>query len=210
MKKIVSKMTIVLSIILFVLSIGSITSIKCLKGTIPLQDTIINSKDIIYGIIYKDLSYLQHKQVSLFYIGLFLFLASSFIHFEKTNKLKGLIRIVLSTIPIFCVIFMHNYIWFLILVNLYLITVIIIDFKSKDKLAIVGSIVGIIIWLLNIIQLIQHLQLTFNPIEIQTFQMELVELSNITLKIFALWLIPYTILLIKDITTTHKSSRTVN
>ena len=80
----------------------------------------------------------------------------------------------------------------------------------KDKVIIIGNVIGIIISVLNLVQLLQHLQLTFNPIDIQTFQMELIELSDITLKIFTLWLIPYTILLIKDIVTTHKSSRTVN
>lgn len=72
MKKIVSKMAVVLSVIFFVLSICPITSVECLKGKIPLQDTIITSTDIIHGITYGNMSYLSHKQVPLFYIGLIL------------------------------------------------------------------------------------------------------------------------------------------
>ena len=210
MKKIVSKIAVVFSVIFFVLSICPITSVECLKGKISLQETIINSTDIIYGLSNGDMSYLSYKQVPLFYIGLILVIISSIIYYEKSNKLKGLISVVLSISTVLFVIITHNYLWFLILINLYLITTLIIDFTLKDKVIIIGNVIGIIISVLNLVQLLQHLQLTFNPIDIQTFQMELVELSDITLKIFTLWLIPYTILLIKDIVTTHKSSRTVN
>lgn len=210
MKKIVSKITVVLSVIFFVLSICPITSVECLKGKIPLQETIINSTDIIYGLNNGDMSYLSYKQVPLFYIGLILVIISGVIYYEKSNKLKWLINVVLSISTVLFVIITHNYLWFLILINLYLIITLIIDFTLKDKVIIIGNVIGIIISVLNLAQLIQHLQLTFNPNNIQTFQIELVELSDITLKIFTLWLIPYTILLIKDIIITHKSSRTVN
>lgn len=196
--------------ICFILSICPITSVECLKGKISFQDTIINSTDIIHGITYGNMSYLPHKQIPLFYIGLILVIISSIIYYEKSNKFKGLINVVLSISTVLFVIMTHNYLWFLILINLYLITTLIIDFTLKDKVIIIGNVIGIIISVLNLIQLIKHLQLTFNPISIQTFQTELVELSDITLKIFTLWLIPYTILLIKDIITTHKSLRTVN
>ena len=83
------------------------------------------------------------------------------------------------------------------------------DFTLKNKIIITGNIIGIIIVILNIIQLVQHLQLVFSPIDILTFQAELVILSDVTLKIFTLWLIPYTILLINDIIIFRKSSRTV-
>lgn len=70
--------------------------------------------------------------------------------------------------------------------------------------------IGIMVTVLNLIQLIQHLQLTYDPVDIQAFQTELVKLSDNTLRIFALWLIPYTILLIKNIIAIYKLSRTVN
>lgn len=202
MKKIVSKIAIILSVVFFVLSICPITSIQCLKGKFPLQNAVINSEDIIYGLNRGDISYLPYKQIPLFYIGLVLVIISSIGRFEKSNKFKRLVNIVLSIFVVLFVIITHNYLWFLILINLYLIITLVADFTSKDKVIIIGNVIGIIISILNLIQLIQHLQLTFNPINIQTFQMELVELSDITLKVFTLWLIPYTILLIKDIITT--------
>ena len=209
LKKIVSKTTIVLSVILFVISICPITSMECFRGKLPLQDAIINSADIIYGINYGNMSYLPHKQIPLFYIGLILIIISSIICFEKSDKFKGLIGVVLSIAPVVFIIITHNYPLFLILINLYLIIHLFMDFTLKNKIIITGNIIGIIIVILNIIQLVQHLQLVFSPIDILTFQAELVILSDVTLKIFTLWLIPYTILLINDIIIFRKSSRTV-
>lgn len=209
MKKIVSKTTIGLSVIFIVISICSITSIECLKGKIPLQDAIINSADIIHGIIYGNMNHLPHNLIPLFYIGLVLIIISSIIYFEKSNKFRGLIDVILSISTVIFVIITHNYLLFLMLTNMYLIIHLMIDFTFKNKIIIVVNIIGIIVVVLNLIQLVQHLQLTFNPIEIQILQVELVKLSNITLKIFALWLIPYTILLINDIIIFRKSSRTV-
>lgn len=213
MKNIVSKIAIVLSVIFIVLSICPITSIECLKGKIPLQDTIINSTDIIDNIMIANIRGLPYKQVPLFYIGLVLIIISSIICFGKSNKLSGLICIVLSVFTTLFIIITHNYIWFLILMNLFLITTLIVDFHQKTKIIIIENIIGIIICVLNIFQLTQHLQLTFEYADITNMELwneSLISLSNITLKIFALWLIPYTILLIKDIITTYKSSRTVN
>lgn len=209
MKKIVSKTTIGLSVICIVISICSITSMECLKGKIPFQDTIINSVDIIHGIICGNMNYLPRKLIPLFYIGLVLIIMSSIIYFEKTNKFRGLISVILSIATVIFVIITHNYLLFLMLINMYLIIHLMLDFTFKNKIIIVANIIGIIVVVLNLIQLVQHLKLTFNPIDIQIFQVELVKLSNITLKIFALWLIPYTILLINDIIIFRKSSRTV-
>lgn len=182
---------------------------ECLMGKIPLQDAIINSADVIHGIIYGNINYLPHKQIYLFYTGLLLIIISRIICFEKSNKFKELIDVALSIATVSFVIITHNYLLFLMLINMYLIIHLMMDFTLKNKIIIVGNIIGIIITVLNIIQLVQHLQLTFDPIDIQIFQVELVKLSNITLKVFALWLIPYTILMINDIIIFRKSSRTV-
>lgn len=182
---------------------------ECLNGKIPLNDTIINSANIIHGIIYDNINYLPYKQIPLFYIGLSLIILSRIICFEKSNKFKELIGVVLSIAAVLFVIITHNYILFLMLINMYLIIYLLIDFTLKSKVIVAGNIIGIIIIVLNLIQLVQHLQLAFDPIDIQLFQVELVKLSNITLKIFALWIMPYTILLINDIIIFYKSSRTV-
>ena len=98
----------------------------------------------------------------------------------------------------------------MILMNIYLILYLFIDFTTKSKVYMAVNIGTIIISILNLIQAVKHLNLEFNPSNIVKFEETLVSISQGTLKFFALWLIPYGILLIKEIVTTHKISRTVN
>lgn len=210
MKSIVAKASVVLSIIFIVISICGISSVNCLNGMIPINGTIINSKDIMYGLKYGDIRSLPYKLVPLFYIALILIVLSSVIKFTKTNKEKSIINIIMSLVPAVFVFVTHNYIWFLILINIYLLSFICIDFNIKNKVDIVINIITIIINILNFIQIIKHLNLEFAPSNVIVFEESLIIMSVNTLKIFSLWLIPYTILLIKEIVTTYKTSRTVN
>lgn len=210
MKSIVAKASVVLSIIFIVISICGISSVNCLNGMIPINGTIINSKDIMYGLKYGDIRSLPYKLVPLFYIALILIVLSSVIKFTKTNKEKSIINIIMSLVPAVFVFVTHNYIWFLILINIYLLSFICIDFNIKNKVDIVINIITIIISILNFIQIIKHLNLEFAPSNVIVFEESLIIMSVNTLKIFSLWLIPYTILLIKEIVTTYKTSRTVN
>lgn len=177
---------------------------------IPINGTIINSKDIMYGLKYGDIRSLPYKLVPFFYIALILIVLSSVIKFTKTNKEKSIINIIMSLVPAVFVFVTHNYIWFLILINIYLLSFICIDFNIKNKVDIVINIITIIINILNFIQIIKHLNLEFAPSNVIVFEESLIIMSVNTLKIFSLWLIPYTILLIKEIVTTYKTSRTVN
>lgn len=210
MKSIVAKASVVLSIIFIVISICGISSVNCLNGMIPINGTIINSKDIMYGLKYGDIRSLPYKLVPFFYIALILIVLSSVIKFTKTNKEKSIINIIMSLVPAVFVFVTHNYIWFLILINIYLLSFICIDFNIKNKVDIVINIITIIINILNFIQIIKHLNLEFAPSNVIVFEESLIIMSVNTLKIFSLWLIPYTILLIKEIVTTYKTSRTVN
>lgn len=94
--------------------------------------------------------------------------------------------------------------------NLYLLMNLLIDFTLKNKINILANIIAFVIVAVNLIQLIKHLQLTFDSSDIPMFQVALIKISTVTLKVIWLWLIPYTILLIKDIIITRKSLRNVN
>lgn len=210
MKNIVSKITTILSVILIAISICGISSIDCLKGFFPLQRALINSEDILYGLEHGDINFLPMGLVQLFYTGNAFILLSGIIRFSKTNKIKGVIITILSFIPTMFVLITHNYIWFLVLTNLYLFINLLVDFALKDKINILSNILAFVITTTSIIQLIKHLQLTFNSSDISTFQVNLIKTSTITLNVIWLWLIPYIILLIKDIIITCKSYRTAN
>ncbi len=110
-------------------------------------------------------------------------LISSIVNFSKSNKIKNSIIVIFSFIPSIFVLITHNYIWFLILLNLYMILFILFDLTMKNKVNICASIIVIIAAILNIIQLIRHLNLEFNPSNILYFEKNLINLSGITLKI---------------------------
>lgn len=175
-----------------------------------MQDSIINSSNFLYGLQHGDMSALPYKLIPLFYIAIIIILISSIVNFSKSNKIKNSIIIMLSVIPSIYVLTIHNYVWFLILINLYLLIKILSDFEIKDKIKIVSSIIALATFVINLIQLIKHLRLTFSPSDVSVFYATLIDTSDITLKVICIWLIPYTILLIQDIIITHKSKRTVN
>lgn len=206
-KKIVSKATVILSVIFFVISICGASSVDCLKGFIPMQDTIIDSDNILYGIQDSDMNSLPYKQLPLFYVALVFIILSSVTNFTKSNKIKSCILVALSLISISFLLVTHNYIWFLILLNMYMILFLLFDFPIKHKVNICTNIIAIIITILNFIQLIRHLNLKLNVQNLQYFEKNLIDLSGITLKFLLLWIIPFTILLVNDIITTLKQHK---
>lgn len=154
----------------------------------------------------SDIKSLQYERFSLFYIGLFLIVLSGIICFTKSNKITSTIRVTLSLIPVIFVIVTHNYIWFMILMNIYLVGNILLGISFKNKISMFSNIISIIVFIINEIQIFRHLQLPFNLNNMEIFTSTLIILSNTTLKIYMLWLIPYIILLINDIVIIHKHS----
>lgn len=207
MKKIVSKAIVVLFIILIAVSICVTSSLDYMKGLISIQNTIINNVDNLDAIVHLKIKVLPYKLNSLFYIAIVLILVSSIVNFSKSNKIKNSIIVILSFIPSIFVLITHNYIWFLILLNLYMILFLLFDFTIKSKVNICANIIAIIITILNVTQLIRHLNLEFNPSNLRYFEKHLIYLSGITLKILLLWFIPFTILLINDTITTLKQHK---
>lgn len=210
MKSIVAKVSVILSIIFIVISICVISSVDCIKESIPLKNAIIYNDNIMHNVEIANIKGLPYKQIPFFYVALILVVLSSVIKYTKTNKIKGIINIVISLIPAIFVLVTHDYIWFMILMNIYLILYLFIYFTTKSKLHIAVNVVVIIIGILNLIQAIIHLNLEFDISNITGFEESLIMISQNTLKIFALWLIPYGILLIKEIVTTYKTSMAVD
>ena len=209
MKKIVSKATVILSVIFFVISICGASSVDCLKGFISVQDTIIDSDNVLYSIQYGDMNALPYKQVVLFYVALVFMILSSVATFTKkiSNRIKSCILIALSLISVSFLLVTHNYVWFLILLNLYMILFVLFDLKRKNKVNICANIISIIIIILNILQLIRHFNLKCNIQNLQYFDKNLIDLSRITLKFLLLWIIPFIILLVNDIITMLKQHK---
>lgn len=205
MKSIITKISTILSIIFIVLSICSVSSVDCLKGVITIQETIINKADVFHGIMSGDITLMPYNLIALFYISLFLILLSSVISFTYRSKIKSIVTIVVSVIPIIYVLLMHNYIWFLILLNIYLFLYILFNNFNRDRINICVFCFSIAVCFINILELVKHLNLDFNNIDMQELETALMNISKQDLLCLLLWIVLYFVLIIKDIVSIHKS-----
>lgn len=199
MKKIISKTITILAIIFLSVSICGISSVDCLKSYCPLQNTIILNESIMYSLNIGDISSLPYNLIPLFYIALALITLSGIICIEKTNKTKSLM---FGIIPLFLVVYVlisHNYIWFMILTNIYFLVYILSDFSLNNKIKIMAYIISIMVVVVNFIQLVSRLNIQFDINDFLILKEKLIKSSNLILKSLLLWVIPYLILLINDI-----------
>lgn len=172
----------------------------CLKGIIPIQETIVNSNTMINGIQYGNVQLLPYHLIPLFYISLLLIILSSIINFIKVKEIKSGIILGGSIILVIYVLITHNYLWFLLLLNIYLFLYVLFDCCQKDKISICVICFSLVICFINIIKLVQHLGLEFSPyIDMNEFETALIDISKINLTLLALWIIAYLILETKEV-----------
>lgn len=190
---------IILSVIFIFISVCDMSGVDCTKGIIPLQNSIINSSDYIYGLEHGDMSCFQMNHIPLFYVSLVLMVIASVLHFTKTNKVMSCLYIVIAIIPSAFVLITHNYVWFMIMLNIYLLLHIWGGGISKNKIDIFANMIALILGTINCIPLVRHLKIQLDLYDFSLFQMELIKSSNIILSMFVIWSMLYLVLLIKDI-----------
>lgn len=204
MRKIITKVSIILSIIFISISICGMSTIDCLNGIVPVQWTITLNVSMLNAMRQGDINLLSYKLIPFFYIALILIFLSSILNFTKNQKRKSIATIVISCIPVIYVIMAHDYILFLILFNIYLFLHIIINNGHKNKFNFGVMTISAIICLINIIELVMHLTLDFNVHEFDKFQKVLINISRTNLICFVLWMIPYAVLMIREILIQNK------
>ena len=199
LKKIVAQSSVILSIILIILSICGISNVDCFKGYIPIQHIFVLDNMMMEEIAVGDVK-ASYKLIPLFYIAVVFIIISGILYFNKENKIKCSIVLVLSFVPGVYVFFRHNYLFFLMFVNIYLMLYIFLELYNHNEMKkyIFILTTSVIIVLTNIIMLIKHIRLNFVSIE---YEIYLVRISRINLICLTLWLIPYGILLVKEIKT---------
>ena len=199
MKKIVAKIFIMSSIIFIIISICSVSTVDCLKSNLPIQQTFIFNTSTIDAINNGNINFLQYKLIPLFYISLIFILLSGIFNITNGYKINSIITIIISCIPTFYIVITHNYIWFLILFNIYLLIYVLINYSLKNKFNIFIEFVSLIIGAVNIIKLLEHLTIDFSTNSFEQFEIELINISKINLVCLVMWFIPYIILVCKEI-----------
>lgn len=196
-RKIVSKVIVIVFIIFIINSIVNMSVFAYIKGCIPIQNTIINNENVIYELDYGNIKIIPTNTVFLFYISLGLIIISSF-----TCLRRKVVDFIFISIALICAIYGllgYNYIIFLLILNMYIFLLILFDSLNKNRINIIISSLSILIFCLNIIITIKHLRINFDPIKIQEFSNNLIQISNKTLIIFILWITPYSLSIIRDL-----------
>ncbi len=131
MKNVAAKSSVILSMMFIIISICGMSNVDCVRGLTPIQQVIIFNNTMITGIISGDIKMLSYKLIPLFYIALVFIIISGILYFDKDNKIKGGVVLILSFVPVVYVILRHNYISFMIFLNIYLLLhVIFVNVKS--------------------------------------------------------------------------------
>lgn len=179
--------------------------ISCLEGQIVIFRVFvlnINMFNTAWGVGNRTWPYIL---IPIFYFSLILTFLSGVLNFAKKKIFKSIVTIIVSIVPIVYGINTYDYILFLILLNLYLMLYVLINYSSEKILDICIEIASAIIAIMNIILLVIHSMLTFDyGWDTQLEQLEqsitiMIVVSRLNLMCLILWFVPYIILLVKEI-----------
>lgn len=202
MKKIVSIVSAILSILFTAISICGMSIISCWKGQIAIFQVFVLNENMFYtawGLGNRTWPYIL---IPFFYFSLILTFLSGVLNFEKKKIFKSIITIIASIVPIVYGINTNDYILFLILLNLHLMLYVLINYSSEKILDICIEIASAIIAVMNIILLVIHSMLTFDygwDRQLEQSANIMIIVSRLNLMCLILWFVPYIILLVKDI-----------
>lgn len=196
MKKLISTLFIITSIILCCVSICDISNFDCLKGDVPIQQMFVLETTNFDAIANKDAKIFQPFKNFLFYVSILLLTLNSFILFDKKFKIRDIINIFIMLAIATYILISHNYVFYLVLINIYLLYDFITHHTKRDIMCIITSMVSTFLCCACIIMLCKHFRLS-TLFEYPNIVQPMVQSSKHILTTFGLWIIPYTALGIK-------------
>lgn len=217
-KKIIALSIMLLSVLLILFSAETVTARGVLDGKCTLYQTISPfGFDKYFNLLYGEKIQFEWLGIISFFIGISLLFVPNFLLFEQ-SKIKTVILAIINIIGISILFFFYksySYMLMMIVVCILIACDVLVQFIKdiKNKIDMLVVILTSFILVGNCYYLFVHLTKRslwemwsigdnlFNEME---------QISRINIFCFALWLIPYGILLIKEIITTYKTSRTVD
>ena len=188
------------------MSISSISNFDCLRGNTSIQQTLVSEMADFDTIANKDIASFTAFKNSLFYVSMLLLTLNSLIRFDKEFKIKSIINIFIVLAAVIHTLVSHNYITYLVLINIYLLY----DFATyntkKDILCAITSALSAILCCVCIIMLYKHFCL-LTLFEFPDMIQPTVQSSKHILTTFKLWAILYGVIGIKTLCLTFKTSR---
>ncbi len=196
MKKLISILFVITSTILCCMSICDISNLDCLKGNIPTQQMFVSETTNFDAIINRDAGSFQTFKILLFYVSILLLVLNSFIRFDKEFKIKGIINISIILVIATYILVLHNYVFYLMLINIYLLYDFITHHTKRDILCIMTSIMSACLCCVCIIMLYKYFRLP-TSFDFPNIVQPMIQNSKHILTIFGLWIIPYAVMGIK-------------
>lgn len=208
-KKIIALSTMLISVLLILISVETITGIGVLEFNCTYYQTI-SPFGKYFNYINKDGINLVWLRIILFVLGLLLSYVPNFMMFGQ-SKVKSIILVVLNTIGnimIFLYFKSFQYMFMMIVVCVLLVANLLIQFiiPQRSRIDLFVLFISVFICFANVYCLYRHFWLMDNkwiPWELNNITDYLIKdmilISRINITCFALWFIPYIILLVKEI-----------
>lgn len=207
-KKIIALSTMLLSVLLVLITVETVTGRGLLEGQCTFYQTI-SPFGKYFNLSQSDKLPMQRLGIVMFIIGTLLLFVPNFVLFEHSKK-RSIILAIINIIGIilgFLFFQSYSYMFMLIILCILLVCNIFIQFfegiKSRSDMSVL--ILTILIGILNVYYLFQHFMMYkqldtwyFNG-ALDRMTREMIHISRINIVCIALWIVPYSILLIKEI-----------
>lgn len=205
-KRTISLFTMILAVLCMIISIETITGRGVIEGCSTFYQTISPSGKYFYLNLNDNLNILEKFKILIFIIGNLLIFLPQFLLFEQTKRKSiSLIFINIVGLVIEFFLFQTYSTLLMVLVLCFIITInILVQFVNsiKDKISLLIIVLTSLIFTANSWYLFAHLSQIYywENWEVGEYLIsEMMHYSKINIGCFSLWLIPYGILLIKEL-----------
>ena len=207
-KKTIALSTMLLSVLLVLITVETVTGRGLLEGQCTFYQTI-SPFGKYFNLLQSDKLPMQWLGIIMFVIGILLFFAPNYLLFEQSKK-RSIVLVIINIIGIILEFFFfqsYSYMFMLIILCILLVCNIFIQFfdgvKSRSDMSVL--ILTVLIGVLNVYYLFHHFMM-YKQLDTWYFNgafdrmtSEMIHISRINMACLALWLIPYGILLVKEI-----------
>lgn len=207
-KKIIALSTMLLSVLLVLITVETVTGRGLLEGQCTFYQTI-SPFGKYFNLSQSDKLPMQWLGIIMFIIGTLLLFVPNFVLFEHSKK-RSIILVIINIMGIilgFLFFQLYSYMFMLIILCILLVCNIFIQFfdgirsRSDMSVLILTALIGV----LNIYYLFHHFMM-YKQLDTWYFNgafdrmtREMIHISRINMICLALWIIPYVILLVKEI-----------
>lgn len=206
-KKIIALTTMLLSVLLVLITVETVTGRGLLEGQCTFYETI-SPYGKYYNLSNSDRISFEWLGILAFAVGVVLLFVPNFLLFEQSKR-RSIMLVIINIIGIilgFLLFQSYSYMFMLIILCILFVCNILIQFiqEIKNRIELSVLILTVFIGVLNCYYLFQHFMMNkqldnwYLNGAFDRMTKEMIHVSRINVLCFALWIVPYGILLIKE------------